>query len=103
METDVTPATPADGPTPYIAIPFMVLALLFFVGLMIMTICVLFDIAGWFPSAMTFEGERYYGGEVLTHVVMRSVTRVLLVVWPILSIAMIVGENQERKRRAAAA
>lgn len=102
METDIPLEKPEDGQMPYIAIPFVSLSVLVFVGLVIMTICGLFDIAGWFPTDLTFGGERYVGSEVLTHVVMRNVTRVLLVLWPILTVAMIVAEKQDRERHVAA-
>lgn len=104
METSTQPSeTPDDGPTPYFAVPFIVLAGLCFVVLMIMFIGTLFMMAGWWPMSITLGDDRYFGTDIMTGVVIRYAVRGVLILWPILSALAIVGEYQDRKRRAAAA
>ncbi len=105
--TDVFPQVEkeieAEKPTPYLAIPFIVLFGLGLVLVGVVFLATLFMMAGWFPVSMTFMDERYYGSDILNYVIVRNLVRALLVAWPILSILAIVGEAQDRKRRAAAA
>lgn len=105
--TDVFPQVEkeieAEKPTPIVAIPFIVLIGLCLVLVAVVFIATLFMMAGWFPTSMTFMDERYYGSDILNYVIMRNLVRVLLVLWPIMSAFAIVGELQDRKRRASKA
>lgn len=104
--TDVFPQVEkeiaAEKPTPYLAIPFIVLFGLGLIWCGLIFFLVLLNMANWLPP-VTWDGTVYRGANAITEVYQMLVTRGLLVMWPVVSLMVLFGEYQDRKHRAAKA
>lgn len=100
--TDVFPQVEKEieKPTPYLAIPFIVLFGLGLIWCGMIFFLVLLNMAEWLPS-VTWDDQRYRGVEAISEVYQMLMTRGLLILWPIFSVFCIFGEAQDRKRHAA--
>lgn len=87
-------------PTPYIAIPFIVLFGMGLVYVGLIFFMILLNMAEWLPS-VTWDDQRYHGVEAISEVYQMLMTRGLLILWPIFSVFCLIGEAQDRKRHAA--
>ena len=104
--TDVFPKVEkeieAEKPTPYLAIPFIVLFGLGLIWIGLIFFLVLLNMAQWLPP-VTWDGTVYRGADAIAEVYQMLITRGLLVLWPVASLMVLFGEYQDRKRRAAKA
>ena len=104
--TDVFPQvqkeTEAEKPTPYLAIPFIVLFGLGLIWIGLIFFLILLNMAHWLPP-VTWDGTVYRGADAIAEVYQTMITRGLLVLWPVASLMALFGEYQDRKRRAAKA
>lgn len=102
--TDVFPQVEkeieAEKPTPYLAIPFIVLFGLGLIWVVLIFLLVLLNMAQWLPP-VTWDGTVHRGADAITEVYQMMLTRALLVIWPVASVMVLIGEFQDRKRRAA--
>lgn len=104
--TDVFPQVEkeieADKPTPYLAIPFIVLFGLGLIWIVLIFLLILLNMAQWLPP-VTWDGTVHRGADAIAEVYQMLITRGLLVLWPVVSLMVLLGEYQDRKRRAAKA
>lgn len=104
--TDVFPKVEkeieAEKPTPYLAIPFIVLFGLGLVFVGLLMLLVLLNMAQWLPP-VTWDGTVHRGADAIAEVYQTMITRGLLVLWPVASLMALFGEYQDRKRRATKA
>lgn len=87
-------------PTPYLAIPFIVLFGLGLIWIGLIFVLILLNMADWLPP-IVWDDRRYKGVEAISEVYQMLLTRGLLILWPISSIFCLIGEAQDRKRHAA--
>lgn len=96
----MTDQKPKDDSISYFAIPFVTITFLSALGAIFLIFGMMLDIADWVPP-VEWDGMVYRGAHAITSVYAKIYVRGALIAWPILTVAFIFVEREDRKAKAS--